>query len=240
MGRRIGEAVVKLDAERVHAYLSAFANECLVLASWIGLNVARDSETVALNNILTCSHTYIMAAAHNLEGHISIIALASRNIYELMLRVRDIMGSSEGLKVWEAEAFTDHIELMEALLKLDNTGSAVEARSSIHSQIASRRAYMKANGIQSKKIEATAELAKRVGKKNDHDVFFKYLSKLVHPTSFLVNAPSVAGGEVNREILLTYLQLCAWDVYCNIQQRFGAPKVSDSLTSFWPVGGPSK
>ena len=65
-------------------------------------------------------------AAVGTEQHVSILALATRSVYELDLRARHVLASSENMVAWQSEAVLDQIEIYESLLRIPNSPEGVK------------------------------------------------------------------------------------------------------------------
>jgi hypothetical protein len=94
-------------------------------AQWISNNVQRTNESVTLFNLLTASTSYLEVAGDNIEAHISVVAMVTRNLYEINLQVRDILRSHEGIQRWHAEAVADKIQMLESASKMVGSRSTV-------------------------------------------------------------------------------------------------------------------
>ncbi len=91
----------------------------LSICDWIKKNSERSERNVTLFNLLVASSQYLQITAENVDGHGSVLALATRSLYELNLRVRYILRANENLRLWLAEGVTDKTEMLEGLLTLD-------------------------------------------------------------------------------------------------------------------------
>jgi len=68
------------------------------------------------------------------------------------------------------------------------------------------------------------DLAKAVGHEEDYRALFKLYSKLVHPSSYLLNrSADEAHGVAIRQILVLKLQLYAYDLLERIRQSLKIP-----------------
>jgi hypothetical protein len=93
--------------------LMAMAEHFLATCDWIRTNVKRTDATIALFNILRASAEYIEVISHNIKGHVSVLALATRSLYELKLRVRHNLISENNMKICLSETVTDKIQVLE-------------------------------------------------------------------------------------------------------------------------------
>ncbi|GAB4450561.1 MAG: hypothetical protein Fur0044_46070 [Anaerolineae bacterium] len=210
----------------VHKVLMAmhqhFQNVCL----WITSNVRRTDRTLALFNLLSATSGYLHIAAHNLQTHPSILALATRSLYELNLRTQHLLASDENFSAWQAEAALDKIELLEGILLLQTNTDLEQERAILQNEIDRLKNLSTNYGLPSLgRIPSTAQIANSVGKKDEHKALFKLFSKVVHPSSYLVNDyQNAASGEVSF-ILQTHTQLYAWDIFSQICTALNIPEL---------------
>jgi len=145
------------------------------------------------------------------DAPIAVIALATRNVFEINLRARYIEQSDANLKDWISEALLDRIQLYEGMLTLSGPKEATDL---LRAEIEYNRQLAQKHGLAlGRKPMVTSELAQKVGMKEEYAALFKLYSKLLHPTSYSVNVtPDEVGSLVNRNILLIHLQLYAHDL----------------------------
>ena len=67
------------------------------------------------------------------------------------------------------------------------------------------------------------QLADKFGLAKDYDALYKLLSKIVHPSSFLVNGRALIDTDDTRNILLMTLQIKALDSLTRIADDLGIP-----------------
>lgn len=204
----------------------------LSVHEWIENNIFRDPKRLILQNILTSSAQYLRVAADNLETHISVLALATRSLYELNVWSRSILASAEKLAIWQSEAITDKIQSLEGVLELQ-TATEMNAQREILKMeidriIALRTKY---NLPVVKKPASTGVLAAEVGLGNEHSALFKLFSKLVHPSSYLTNDYNNAASHEVRVVLQLHSQLYAWDAFHRICDELSVPAAIRSFDS---------
>jgi len=85
-----------------------------------------------------------------------------------------------------------------------------------------------------KHLPSSAAIAKRVDLKKEHDALFKLFSKLVHPSSYLINDYENAASSEVKMILKIHAQLYAWDTFSRVCSAVSVPQtireVSHSIT----------
>lgn len=228
--RKIKDYLSHGSPEDIWQALNGLGSQVLTICGWIQNNLYRTERNVALYNLLASVGMYVdMARDHYLREPIQILALATRSVYELDLRVRHVLSSEEALRKWVAELGKDRIEITEGLLQLPTGESSEisEVRQSMSEYAQSVKDGMRRHSLP--KIERTPSsrsLAKSLGEEQltEYDALFKFFSKLVHPSSFSVNAhSSEVHGQIYRNMLLTHLQLYALDALNRIQSDLGVP-----------------
>ena len=148
---------------------------------------------------------------------------ATRNLYELNLRVRYLLADPVNVNLFRAEMISDQIKLLGALAKLVDH-SNVEGRATIQRRIDFRRQQLEKNHLEEMKQMMAADLAKQVGATDEHDRFYKLYSKYVHPSAYLVNSGQdffELCDRHSRKMLLLNAQLYARDTLELISQRVG-------------------
>lgn len=202
--------------------LESLRDSALRAGDWLRTNAPETDERLALHSLLGGIPPLIplLEAGNDLQ----MLAFASRNIFEINLRVRYVLLSEAKVSQWLAESYTDSIQVIDSILSLANEQHAalvvlLEGEKTRLRQVAEQF------GIGcSGKILSVAELAKAVERESDYKAFFKIYSKLVHPSSFLINGTAEQSyGELLRNTLLVNAQLNAHDTLKRVQNRFGIP-----------------
>lgn len=191
---------------------------------WISENLERNDKTLTLFNLLAASANCLDMAAKNIGEHISAIALATRNLYEINLQTLDILRSSDSLQRWLGEAVTDKIEVFEGILSLDTVDAAVEPHEVIRTEIERLLSLRKKHVLPAARPSGAVEIAKSVGRTEEHKALFKLFSKLVHPSSYLVNNYKDANSDEIAMMLQVHAQLYAWDTFSRICDAVSMPE----------------
>lgn len=193
-------------------------------AEWISKNVQRTNESLALFNLLTASTSYLRVASENIEAHISVLAMVTRSLYEINLQVRDILRSPEGIQRWHAESIADKIQTLEGILELNTVRDMGNQRAELQTEIDRLKSLREKHELPDIKPASAGNIAKSIGLSAEHGALFKLFSKLVHPSSYLVNNyENAASGEI-RMILQIRAQLYAWDMFGRICDAVSMPK----------------
>jgi len=185
---------------------------------------------VILQNILLSSAKYIQIAADNFGTHISIMALATRSLYELNVRARSILIFPTEIEKWQSEAIMDNIQIFEGIMALEASGDVSVERGVLQAEVdVLNTMRIKYSLPDIKKMTDTRTLAASVGLKNEHQGLFKLFSKLVHPSSYLTNCYEDAASERTRLTLQVHSQLYALDTLNRICE---AQSVPEEIRSF--------
>ncbi len=166
---------------------------------------------------------YLEVSKLSIEQHISILALSTRSIYELNVRLRALVNDEEQKK-WASEAVTDKVQTLEGILSLGAEGENSQQRFILENEINRlRQLATKYNLPVIKQPEATRNLAKTVNLESEHKGLFKLFSKLVHPSSYLVNDYGNAASSENRKILQIHAQLYTHDIVTRLCEELDIP-----------------
>lgn len=191
---------------------------------WISENVERTDEALTLFNLLVASAGYLKVVAENINKHISVIALGTRNLYEINLQTRDVISSVTGLRRWHGEAITDKIQILEGVLELTTVSDTSGHRKVISSEIDRLKSLRNRNRLPDAGPSAASKIAKSLGLVTQHRALFKLFSKLVHPSSYLVNDFKNAASDEIAMILQIHAQLYAWDTFSRICDKVSMPQ----------------
>jgi len=155
--------------------------------------------------LLAASKAVLLASLEAPNPPLEVLALATRNTFELYLRFKHITMSDANSQAWRDEAVTDHLQIYESVLAIDGPESV---KAVLSSEISRIRRHAEMKGLKrAKELLSAGKVAGAVGLKNEHSTFYKFYSKLVHPSSFWVNQPSAAATPVFRSVLMFNLQL---------------------------------
>lgn len=196
---------------------------------WYEKNRPRTEKSVALLNLLLSVADYLEVANDSFEKHISVLALAARNLYELMLRISSLTGRHNELENWMSEAITDSIQAIKCGLEDDGStekeaGLLVSAKNELGQEIKRLELLRKKHGLPEVKNSMPAgNLAGKVGMQWEHKSLFKLYSKLLHPSSMLVNNKDYC-TELFFPIIEVYLQIHALQSYKMICDELELPE----------------
>jgi uncharacterized protein DUF5677 len=210
--KTLGDHVRSGSPDDQSAALKSLISELRARATELATKVPRSDASVARQRLLSsAADTVDLVARDSVDAPIAVIALATRNVFEINLRARYIEQSDANLRDWISEALLDRIQLYEGMLTLSGPKEATDL---LRMEIEYNGQLAQKHGLAlGRKPMMTSELAQQVGMKEEYAALFKLYSKLLHPTSYSVNVtPGEVGSLVNRNILLIHLQLYAHDL----------------------------
>lgn len=163
-------------------------------------------------NLLSSVSDYLEVTKNSLNSHISVLALSTRNIYEINVRLRSVIDQDEEQKNWASEAVTDKVQTLEGILLLGNESENITERLTLRQEIERLKNLITKHDMPVIKQPATTgSIAKTVGLEKEHKALFKLYSKLVHPSSYLVNDYNNAASIESQKLLQIHAQLYAHD-----------------------------
>ena len=227
---RLGDIVRTGTVVDVEHRLKQMEGGFLSVCDWIRNNCPRDERNVTLFNLLASSTQYLGLASANLESHASILALATRSLYEINLRTRSVILSEENLRQWQSEVLTDKIQVIEGLLELDTVNTMHTQRATLRAEVERLTALREKYNLPTvrKPLDAGV-IANDLGLSREHKALFKLITKLVHPSSYLINDYSNAASDETKAILQIQAQVYAWDTFSRICDAVHVPQAIGDL-----------
>lgn len=228
--KKLGDIVCIGTNKDVGHNLKQMEGEFLSICDWIRSNSPRNERNVTLFNLLASSAQYLGVASASLESHVSILALATRSLYEINLRTRSVILSEENMRQWHSEAVTDKIQVLEGLLELDTVNDMTTQRATLRAEVERLTAIREKYKLPTvnKPLDAGV-IANDLGLSREHKSLFKLITKLVHPSSHLTNDYSNAASSETKSILQIHAQLYAWDTFSRICDAVPVPKAFHEL-----------
>jgi hypothetical protein len=191
---------------------------------WITANLERNDRNLAFFNILSQTGPYLELAAWGIERPIQLLAFAARSVFELNLRARHMLLSEENLNQWMSEGIVDGIQVLEGFCELRDSARPQDV-APLEAEIVRLRALASKHQIpHTGKPLGVRELVAVVGPESEYSAFFKLYSKLVHPSSYLVNRMALTWDDVVRRALAANLQLYAYDLLERVRTDLGVPE----------------
>lgn len=148
----------------------------------------------------------LRSAAELVQGDICTLAWHVRNLHEIDLTLRYITSDEANVAVWSAQMFGDEIDVVEGFLVLAKEMSTAD-RERLTARAAGIRSHAIAMGLTIGRPWRTSEIAKATGRDLEYRLFYKFYSKFVHPTSWIVNGrPARTGSQAYRDLLVGLAQ----------------------------------
>ena len=224
MSKKLRDHVVESTQVELKNNLDNVVEKCRFLILWIEKNIDRTERRVILCNLLIATADYLKLTKSSLNSHISAIAISTRSIYEINVKLRSLIADQENLRKWQSEAVTDKVQALDGILLLANDSESIAEQNIIKQEIERLNDLITKYGLPTiKQPISTGNLAKTVGLENEHNALFKLYSKLVHPSSYLVNDYNSAASIENRKILQIHAQLYAYDSISRICEALEVP-----------------
>ncbi len=213
--------VLAKSLDEVSAHLTAIGTAIANCTQWAKEHHPRDERNVALWNLLVAPSECTDLYARNITGSLPLLAFCTRTVFELNLRMRHVLLSEANLKTWIAEAAKDRLELLEGIIALgEPDDSRVQMLRAEQKRI---EGLMVKHQLRQAKPLAVATLAQEVGLEEERKSLFKLFSKLVHPSSYLVNSGNVMSDAQMRDVLTLHFQLYVLDLLKRGADAFGVP-----------------
>ncbi len=224
MSKKLRDHVIESTQVELKNNLDNAVEKCRFVIIWIEKNINRTEKSVVLCNLLIATADYLELTKSSLNFHISAIAASTRSIYEINVRLRSLIADQESLRKWQSEAVTDKVQVLEGILLLANNSENLKEQNILKQEIDRLNGLVTKYGLPTiKQPISTGNLAKTVGLENEHNALFKLYSKLVHPSSYLVNDYNGAASIENQKILQIHAQLYAYDSISIICEALEVP-----------------
>lgn len=114
-------------------------------------------------------------------------------------------------------------------MSLSDSEATTENTKILETEISRLQNLRKKYKLGSGSHESAGNLAKKNGLQNEHKALFKLFSKLIHPSSYLVN-DATASSDENFRILQMHAQLYALDTFSRIAKAVSLPPEKMSFT----------
>ena len=154
--------------------------------------------------LLSASKAMSLVSINGTKTPIEIIALSTRNTFELYTRLVHLIKSEENCQAWREEAVTDQKQIYDGILTIEGPKSLKNTIQMERKRV-ERHAQKKGLGL-NRKIPHFKKLAVEAGLESEYDAFFKLYSKFVHPSSFVVNWPEASSTPMYRSAFIFNIQ----------------------------------
>lgn len=141
-----------------------------------------------------------------------ILALSTRNVFELNMIYQYTCLNDENLREWIGNRAKDEIEILEGMLTLSEKPNS-EDEKIFKARIDDIRTTAQNKNYKISKQLTTKMLAVKVGLINEYEGLFKLYSKFIHPTSYLINSnPEAVNSLQYKNIFLMQFQIYLSDL----------------------------
>jgi Family of unknown function (DUF5677) len=219
---RLTDLAVPVDREAVPAHLARLAERCGSVAQRIRESAVRSDRSLAFENFCHYAAGELRHVSNFYPTDVAGLAWASRNLFELNLIVRHVLGSEENLWLWLGQSLNDEREFVEGVLSLPVESELVEHRRTLEKRIASLTEMAERHSLKFSKPFRMRDLAQHFGQLDEYSSLFKLFSKYVHPSSLVINAYARRTPEDGwLNIFLIKSQFYAGDTIGRISEAFG-------------------
>jgi|ERR1035437_1327746 hypothetical protein len=154
-----------------------------------------------------------------LDTPVEVLALSVRNTFEIWLRLLHIIESDRNRQAWRNEAFTDQLQVYDAMLTLQGPENV---KSVIQGEIERVKQQADARGLTpGQRPKMMRDLAEATKCKEEYEAFYKLYSKLVHPSAWFVNMPTAVASEMYRVALIVNAQVYGWHILKTVEDKLG-------------------
>lgn len=203
------------------------ATEVALIATFIRTNCERNEMNLALHNLTDRMSRELLRLAKNHDQGLDLLAWCTRNVFELNLLVRFALLSTENAGRFLAEAAKDEQQVLEGFLSLSRSSFVTEEHETVKRRIAQIDELAAKHGIKLLKPMQIRKLAELVGCSDEYTGMFKFMSKYVHPSSWLVNKPpSETDNDNYWNLLVIHAQLYAID---SCERARGALRIPNGI-----------
>lgn len=224
MSKRLRDHIRESNQIELKKNVDKIIKKSKFIRRWVDKNVARTEKRVILVNLLSSTSDYLELMKSSLDSHISALALCTRSIYEINIRIRSLIEYHDEIAKWQSEAVTDKVQTLEGILTLTNGSENIKEQNILKNEIERLKHLVNKYGFPTvKQPVSTGNLANKVGQEGEHKALFKLYSKLVHPSSYLVNDYGGASSVENQKILQIHAQLYAYDTVTRVCEELSVP-----------------
>lgn len=196
---------------RNHVLDLASALDALLAA--IQGRVERNDRNLSLFNLGFRAVHELRRVAEHLEGNVEELAWSTRNLHEIDLTLRYIVQSDEHLAEWTAQMLTDEKDVVEGFLTLA-TKLPQQERVRLERRLERIQETSARLGVEMPRPWSMRSLARGTDREREYNAFYKFFSKFVHPSSWLVNGRRERISETGyRNLVVGLAQVLARRIY---------------------------
>jgi hypothetical protein len=180
----------------------------------------RDNRSLALFNLGFRATREFERLREWLSKSNDLLSWCVRNLYEIDLILRRIISSDELLKEWIGQSLKDEEDIVTGFQTLREHYSP--AANQLHDKIKETIAQFRSDhefeppGAWNVRVQAQA-----VGREKEHRLMYKFLSKYIHPTSWIVNRDSERTNcDSYRNLLIGIAQVLIHGIRATLESAF--------------------
>lgn len=191
----------------------------------------RDEKQIVTENLCHAFELQCGRLKDWINEPVDMVAWATRNIYELNLLSRFIAASDENTAHWLTQRAKDEIDVIEGILEWTQSIASADDEVSPATKDLQKRLrglYRAARNhdidVSRAKPKQVAELARTFNVEKENKALFKLLSKYVHPSSWVINAPR--GGTQDQSaynVLWVVAQVYAQSAFQTLSEYMSKP-----------------
>jgi len=208
---RIIDMTVPASPKDVPAHLANLSSKCAALANRITEQTPRSDRSIALANFCKYVGGELTQMSGFYPGNVPGMVWATRNIFEVNLIIRYVLGSEANFRAWLGQTLQDEKEYIEGVLAVAEEGSE-ESLAQLQARLAELGKLALRHQLEFSKPFRVPSLAKDVGSESEYIGLYKLFSKYVHPSSLLINGWYSQKPDVSwLDVFLVKAQIYAGD-----------------------------
>lgn len=223
--------ILNNKSENFELSLEGIEMEFDKLIKWIIENSENSEKSKIFLNFLTAIVNYIKLAK-NSNKSVILLAFCTRNIYEIYLISKCLSENKNNIQDWILEAHRDEDDIISSMHYFIT--SIVGDSNYLSNEIAAlekkqmeKKEFFDKNGLTLPKIRRMIDLANHLGERTDYNFFYKFLSKLLHPSSYLINSSKEEiQNDHNFNFLKLHIELFSLSVLKVIKNEMNFHEVS--------------
>lgn len=188
-GAEARDRLREVPPDELSRHLGEFVKEMESVLATIQSGFDRDNRSLALFNLGFRATREFERLREWLSVSNDLLSWCVRNLYEIDLILRRIINSDELLKEWLGQSLKDEEDIVTGFQTLRDLYSP--AANKLHDEVKKTIAQLRSDH----EVEPTGAwnvrlLAQAAGREKEYQFMYKFLSKYIHPTSWIINRDS--------------------------------------------------
>jgi Family of unknown function (DUF5677) len=168
-----------------------------IKASW-----ERNERNLAIFNLGLRTLYECRRLSEQIDSPNEFLAWATRNLHELHFTLQYIVKADENLEHWFGQMPADEKNIIEGFLEVTDQASGDHAKS-LRNRLQILQEACDTHSLKMQRPWRVSDLAQAAGLEREYRAFYKFYSKFVHPTSWLVNGdPARVNSPMYRNLLI--------------------------------------